>query len=164
MSMMTSDPALPDSTLIEPAGEVPRGTIAALESVTPPVDQLTVETLGSVPPPGQILMNPNGLFWVLVTVTFSDTAPELTGRPQVPVIVQVRISLAENAPPVLIGTPAVPRVSTIRHGGSPMKGRGFVASASVVTPRAFGGDQDAGAGQFGIASPAQSACGSSRAT
>src|SRR5215470_5375417 len=120
--MMTSEPALPDRTLTEPAGDVPNGTTAALDSVVPPLNQFKVETLGSVPPPGQILMNPNGLDCVLVTVTFNDTAPAPTVSPQRPVKTQVRTSLAAKAPPVLIGTPAVPHVSTNRQGVTPMKG------------------------------------------
>src|SRR2546422_7215099 len=111
---MTSDPALPDRRLTEPAGEVPSGTIAALDSVTPPEDQLSVETLGSVPPPGQTLTNPKGWEPVLVTVTFKDTAAAEEAMPQSPVKTQVRTSLAVKAPPVLIGTPTVPRVSTSR--------------------------------------------------
>ena len=46
--------------MIDPAGEAPRGRNAALDSVTPPVDQFSVETFGSVPPPGQIFTNPKG--------------------------------------------------------------------------------------------------------
>jgi len=70
---MTSEELLPDLRLIVPATD--RGTMAALATVTPAVDQLSVETLGSVPPPGQTLINPKAV-WppVLVTVTFKETA------------------------------------------------------------------------------------------
>src|SRR5215467_8867849 len=103
MSTMTWEPAFPDSRLIDPACEVPRGTIAALDSVTPPVDQFKVETFGSVPPPGQILTKTKGFVRVLVTVSFRETDLEPTGSPQIPVINHVRISLVVNDPPVLIG-------------------------------------------------------------
>src|SRR5215470_13074531 len=106
---MTSEELLPDLRLIVPATD--RGTMAALATVTPAVDQLSVETLGSVPPPGQTLINPKAV-WppVLVTVTFKETAPTNAGRPQSPGKTQVRVSLAAKEPPVLIGTPPVPRV------------------------------------------------------
>src|SRR5215467_6452015 len=140
---MTSEELLPDLRLIVPVFD--SGTMAALATVTPAVDQLSVETLGSVPPPGQALTKPNAV-WppVLVTVMFRETAAAAAGIPQSPVNVQVRNSLAPNGPPVLIGTPPVPRVSTTRHGVTPMKGIGLVTSVRACT----------GAAQFGIVSTA----------
>src|SRR5206468_1048621 len=54
--------------------------------------------------------------------------------------------------PPWIGAP-LPRVSTIRHGASPINGNGLVKSIAVRPLRDFAGLQVAGADQFGMASP-----------
>src|SRR2546422_9825007 len=70
VSTMTSEELLPDLRLIWPAfPPVPKGTRAALDSVTPAVDRLRAATFGSVPPAGPTCTNPKPA-WppLLVTV------------------------------------------------------------------------------------------------
>src|SRR5450756_1712918 len=92
---------------------------------------------------------PAGIPPAATTLKLTEIAPAPDGMPQIPQTVQFRASLLAKIPP-WIGAP-LPRVSTIRHGLTAMKGRGGV-SESVVAPRALGGVHEAGAGQFAMVS------------
>src|SRR5438552_10701488 len=93
-----------------------------------------------------------------VTARLKETAAAVEGIPHclgtpgtTPPIWKSRLPVV-----VRLGVPAwpvkpLPRVSAIRHGVTPMKGRGGV-SESVVTPRVRGGVQVAGACQFAMVS------------
>src|SRR5512147_863251 len=88
---------------------------------------------------------------VLVTVTFNETAWAPGGMPHFPVRVKLR-----GTPPLSAGVPYPAgkpawRVSTIRQGERPMKGRGLVTPPIVeIPPLALSGDHVAGAGQSAI--------------
>jgi len=86
---------------------------------------------------------------------FKDTAAALVEIPQSPANTQVRISSAEKAPPVLIGAPPVPRVSTSRQGVKATKGRGAETALTALTwirsgVLVGGGVQNEDVGQFEI--------------
>src|SRR6266487_2242491 len=95
---------------------------------------------------------------VLVTVTFKETAAARGGRlavrggmPHFPVRVKFRGTPAVSAGgPYPAGNPAW-RVSAIRQGSTPMKGRGLVTAPIVVSPSlGLAGLHVAGAAQLGI--------------
>src|SRR5512143_420614 len=116
--------------------------------------KLTEETRGSEVPEGKALTKPVPAVCVTVMLTEYPAMVAAAGNPGQAGLVDsgyVRVSPAAKIGPPKV--PFAPRVSTTRHGVTPMNARGLVMSPWIVNPCAgLGGDQKAGAVQFGIAS------------
>jgi hypothetical protein len=150
-------------TLMDPPAL--RGTIVPFPRATVPVGQFNTEAWGCVPPAGQAIRFPSPVGETMVNWKDTASAPvgivpaahpfggagRVAGEPD---IWKFRVVLAGT-----IGGPAWPekpcpvRVSAIRQGATPTKGRGAVTSVigEIPPPRAEG-DHVAGSDQFGMLS------------